>query len=651
MEQLTREQQQIAQSFTPDQVNKYSEYRAMGFPAQNAFNLVSTLSETKTTKRKSNVLNTIGNIISEPVRPLGEAIGGLLAGGYVSSQAQGVNQQAEQIRQDISNRIEQARQRGDTNSVSRLTKALQDIDYGYGVTTEYTENLPSNREVVGSAIQTAATIAGAGIGGQALAPASASFTRASAIPIAGNLANRVATSALQEGAIGAIFGAGQGLTDPNATTGDVLEDAALGGAIGAGIGGALPLIGSAFSNISRPSIAEQVPKQQIAQRGTRSLRDFIAEKTQSIRETLSPSIRAENIAERARTAGVQNIDENILRTATARGFSEADSTFLSTLSEADKKIAAKLQDIAEKATVDSRKTYGTRPIDVVGDNLVDRIKPIQNLSRTFGKQVDEAAKSLEGQVIDNNILIQRINNVLEETGIVKKGRGWNFTGSRFEFVPNVQKQISKVLNDTTKAISEGDAYRLHNLKKSIDEAVDYAKNAEGLTGSGQNLLKSIRRNIDDVLDETFPSYNEANNRFRDIADFIDELEGVFGKTVNKERAANRLRRLFSNAESRGDVRDFLARLDDISSRYGIETEGNLLDQLLFTEILEKVYGTQAITSLQGEVQKAIRGVQGITQGIRDPIRGAGQLIGSTIENIAGQTDEARKQFLRNLLKQ
>src|SRR5690606_35877904 len=121
---------------------------------------------------------------------------------------------------NLNTQLKEARARGDQQAIDRLTRAMQWVDYGDNISTEFAENLPSNREVIGSALQTAGIIGGVGLGGAT-----------------GSLTRQAGVSALQEAGAGAVVGLGQGLSDPNASTGEVLRDtltgAALGGAIGA----------------------------------------------------------------------------------------------------------------------------------------------------------------------------------------------------------------------------------------------------------------------------------------------------------------------------------------------------------------------------------------------------------------------------------
>jgi hypothetical protein len=94
----------------------------------------------------------------------------------------------------------------------------------------------------------------------------------------------------------------------------------------------------------------------------------------------------------------------------------------------------------------------------------------------------------------------------------------------------------------------------------------------------------------------------------------------------------------------------LARIDEVAKEFGVATDDNLLDQALVAEILESLYGTQAVTSLQWEVSKAIKWAKAIAEWFRDPIRGAGSLVAEGIEKVAWQTDDARKELLKKIFQ-
>ena len=126
------------------------------------------------------------------------------------------------------------------------------------------------------------------------------------------------------------------------------------------------------------------------------------------------------------------------------------------------------------------------------------------------------------------------------------------------------------------------------------------------------------------------------------------VEELFGKRagISKERGGQLLRSVFSNNASRQRVMALVEQLDAVSKQYGGNYPDNLLDQALFTEILEDVYGTQATTSLQGQVGRAVKkGTQKVIEGVRNPVQGAGEILAAGAEKIAGISPENKKKIL------
>jgi len=83
---------------------------------------------------------------------------------------------------------------------------------------------------------------------------------------------------------------------------------------------------------------------------------------------------------------------------------------------------------------------------------------------------------------------------------------------------------------------------------------------------------------------------------------------------------------------------------------GLKQRGNIRNQLFFAEQLEDIYGTQAITGLRGQTERAVRGVTALTQALRDPIRGIGNIAGDAVDFLAGQRPEDRVRFIREIVQ-
>lgn len=421
---------------------------------------------------------------------------------------------------------------------------------------------------------------------------------------------------------GAIIGAGTGgatAMKEDGSVGDIAKGVLKGGAIGAASGAILGGVAGGISGkLKGRALRKEILSGQIKS-GQKSLDDITAKQAKTI------------------------------QLAKTQGIDESDISFISTMKSQDKVKAQKMVELAKKAMTDKRSLE--RPIDVVGDSLKDRITFIQKTNSSAGKAVDSTAKALKGQLVDATPVRERALTLLEDIGVTANKNGTpNWSKSIFNKNPELQKKIMKTLSDLP--AGEIDAYDLHNFKKSIDEVVNYGVGGEGLKGKSANILKAVRNSADEILDSTFDTYNKANTDYKATKEVIDEAQKLFGKKsgFTKEKGGQLLRAVFSNRSSRPDVMKLIEKLDLTSKQYGGKFDDNLIDQALFTEILEDIFGTQATTSLQGQVGRAVKGTQKAIAGLRDPIKGVGDLLATGAEKLAGISDENKRKILEALLR-
>ena len=496
------------------------------------------------------------------------------------------------------------------NALNLLTEDVQ--EFGAGAEKLLNPNELTNKEVIGDALQLATTAGGAKVAGAVAGKATTAVT-------AGQGFIQGAKAGLAGGAVtGALTGASQGLQE-NKDTKSILTDTVIGAGVG-GVGGAIigGLIGGVSGAMNGKQLRQEVLKQQIA-------------------SGQKPPV--DTVAQRAR-----------LREAKLQGFEDQDIDFVSSMSSIDKTKAQKMVDIADKASKNKRVLE--RPIDVVGDSMVDRIKFIENVNKQAGKNLNDVAKSLRGQAVDANNIEQTAQSLIDDLGITRTPTGkLNFDNSVFKNTPAIQKKLNKFINEIP--TGQADAYDVHIFKKSIDELVEFGTQGEGLKGNAERILKALRASADEALDTTFDSYNQANTDFANTKNILNQAEELFGKKVgikSKERGGQLLRSVFSNNTQRPRVLKLVEELDLIAKNYGGKFDDNLLDQALFTEILEDVYGTQATTSLQGQVQRAVTGGKKIVEAIKNPVQGARELVAGATEKILGISPENKKKILLELLK-
>lgn len=362
------------------------------------------------------------------------------------------------------------------------------------------------------------------------------------------------------------------------------------------------------------------------------------------------------------TASVDNTKK--ISEALKQGFEPKEVKFLATVEEADKPAIRQMKELAEKAETNLREQK--RPIDIVGDNGIRTLRKIQDLNQTAGADVDRIARALAGTKVDATQVGVTAKTALEKAGVTIRNpqeyadavakavidgkptpSRFNYDTSVFKKLPAIQKQLNNALSD----LPEGpmDAYDLHKFKKSIDQIVEYGKSSDKpLTREAENVLKEIRASADDTLDSNFSAYNKANTDFKVTRDLLDEAHSIVGKKTDFLTAnanldfGQAMRSLFSNNKTRGRLTSFLQNLQTTADRYGVATKENLIDQAIYTQILEKVYGTQAVTGLQGEMTKAIR--KGM-EAFRNPIDAIGDLAVDKAQKLQGITPEAKKAVL------
>lgn len=358
--------------------------------------------------------------------------------------------------------------------------------------------------------------------------------------------------------------------------------------------------------------------------------------------------------------------------AVQHGFEPKEIKFLTTIAPADKPAMSEMTKLAETGAGDLRAQYaGKRPADVVGDSILAPLREIQKINRSAGEAVDQTARDLAGSNVDATPITVTANQALERSGVkIMDMKAWHeavanaisqgdripsrfdFSSSVFKKLPAIQKQLDNALSDLPNG--QVDAYDVHKFKKSIDQIVEYGKSSDKpLTREAENVLKEIRASADNLLDSNFEAYNKANTDFKNTRELIDQAHEVMGRQTDflsanaNMRVGQATRQLFNNSTKRQDMFSFLQELQKVAKEHGVAVETNPVDQALFAQVLESVYGTPAITGLQGEVGKSIRTAVGMATNPH------GTLVQKGIEmldNLGKADPEMKKKIIQQFVK-
>jgi vacuolar-type H+-ATPase subunit E/Vma4 len=240
----------------------------------------------------------------------------------------------------------------------------------------------------------------------------------------------------------------------------------------------------------------------------------------------------------------------------------------------------------------------------------------------------------------------------------------DFSGSQISQNKTAQKVIKQVyalLNEPQPV----DALRMHNLKRQLDEIIDYKKSiGKGLSTAGQRVIRNVRQSLNDeirrVSNEANLGYSEVNDSLSELLTLFDDLDNVTGSTTNildssaAQKMGQQFRKTMSNYGVRTDLLNAIQQLDSMAAKYGGKFNDDMLDLAMFANALDTRFEPVASTSFRGEIvasqKQAAR-----EQAMRTAARGdvpemlAGKLMES-YQKLRGINDEQAYKVMEELLR-
>ncbi len=330
---------------------------------------------------------------------------------------------------------------------------------------------------------------------------------------------------------------------------------------------------------------------------------------------------------------------------------------------ADKSALIKMTDIAKKGRTNPLFRRDSRPSFVAGDVLLEKVNAIKGINRAAGKRIGNATKFLKGKQVPVAEIGDKFLSTLDDLKITIKPDGKLDFKDALISGAGRKKAIVDIF-DRMSRNKNPDALDLHELKQFIDDTVSYGKTVRGLGGKAENALKELRTNIKGTLDSNFPQYAKANEAYSDTIGLLDKIQELAGKKTNltSDSAAGDLatlaRRITSNAQSRGRVKDAFLDLDKLLDKHagfsGVKRlpskgDGKVDFNLLmeYADELDKVTGSAATTSFSGAGETALKAVLGPKQFIADKATEAAKgLAGVSVK----RAHETMSEFLKSELK-
>ena len=312
-------------------------------------------------------------------------------------------------------------------------------------------------------------------------------------------------------------------------------------------------------------------------------------------------------------------DSPLIAPARKQGFEDRALRSAETANPATRTAMKKMIRTLKRRRVDADFAARSRVTDVVGENVFKRYEALGKLKVKAGAAVGKAAEGLKRKAFDFEGPTTELFRELRDVGItIKKSPDGKFKADLSNVdasqISGTRAAIDSIINRMNK-IREVDAFQAHKMKKLVDSAVDFGKlpSADSKLAQGvEAVLKRYRASINDKLAIEFPKYGKANQAFSEVVAPLSDMDRVFKTMLNsasKEaleagigtRAA---RTLMSNNAGRAAMLDLLKTTDEILVKNKRGFNDDLIKQSVLVDELERVFGSEASTSLGGSSQRA-----------------------------------------------
>lgn len=362
-----------------------------------------------------------------------------------------------------------------------------------------------------------------------------------------------------------------------------------------------------------------------------------------------------------RISGTQAVPDNQAIDAIKQGWKDGTIASIKAASDKDRQAMTKMLNIFKMGEKREAFRALNRPADILGDTVESRIKFLSDANTQAGKDINRIANNqLRGRTVNFDPAINTflddlgtlgVKVELDASGVAKA----NLQGSDIQGDRQAQRVLNMVL-ERLSTVKEPDAYGIHTAKRFIDTQVDFGKRslANPLTAQAERTLKTLRRNLNETLGESFPDYRSANTKYSDTIQTLDDLQKAAGTQINfdspnaDKALGTAMRKLTSNYGTRANLVDALDQANRTATKYGMKIDDDVVNQLIFVNELDRMFGAAAQTSLKGQVAEAMQTGVDIARG--GAARRAVELLAEKAEQLRGINKENAVKAMEELLK-
>lgn len=388
-------------------------------------------------------------------------------------------------------------------------------------------------------------------------------------------------------------------------------------------------------------------------------------KARQIKESITKDpYNEENVG--YRLSGTQVVNDDMAGDLLKQGWDPGVITAIKAASDEDRSNMLKMLNLYEIGKKNKKFAMTNRPNDIVGTNIEKRIEFLDSTRRNAGKMIERVAdQQLKGTKVDVSGPMNQFIQDLEQLGVRvefdSKGIAKaNLQGSDLQGDRASQRLFNNVL-DRLSNVQAPDAYGVHTAKRFLDTQVSYAKKnlANPLSAQAERVVKGLRANLNRTLGDLNSDYAAANARYSDTKQALDALQESVGTKIDLDMpdAAKAIgtsaRSLTSNNQGRIQMLNALNEVNKTAAKYGGKFNNDILNQLMFGNEIDRMFGAVAPTSLKGQTEQAIQsGVKGAQQAATQGglVGLAAKTLGSAAERARGINEENAIKVMKDLLR-
>ena len=354
------------------------------------------------------------------------------------------------------------------------------------------------------------------------------------------------------------------------------------------------------------------------------------------------------------------IKDNVASEAIKQGFEERVISSVKSATPLDRKKMVQMVNTFKNGRKSATYAAKNRPTDVIGKSIDDRVNHLVKTNRKAGTEIETAAKGLKGTKVDSSDINSNFLDNLEEIGVRigtdKDGKTiFSLKGADIEGDTASKSLLNKIFDRTVNS-NTNDAYELHRLKRFIDTQVSYGKSkANPLSKASERVIKTLRKEINDKLGGISDTYKQANTKYGDTIQAIDDIQKAVGTSIdmNSPNAAKAFgtasRKVLSNYGSRVQMIDALDGVETVAKKYGMNVEDDIVNQVIFANEIDRMFGASASTSFKGQIEQAVS--KGVDAARRNLVDTAVDLAKTGIEKTRGINEDNAIKAIETLLKE